>query len=358
MSFDYAKKIGALIANAEDESLSEEARKLYRLKAEQLMREYRVAEEDAIAKDEAASLPRRFEVVLLQGNAFNSDLRAFYVDIWQEVALHAGVKSFVEYRYRRTESDEPNRMVAVGYGYDLDVRLAEFLWTAAHLVFVARVDARVNPELSDQENCYYLRNSGMKRNDIANQLWGSAYDDGPAHGKVQKLYLAECAKRGEEPKVSGRGIQVKLYRAGYANGFCDEFGWRLREARDAADSAGGGLVLHGRAERVAEAFYEAFPNRRPKTSEEAEAYWKTLKEQEANCEGCKKTKSKTGKCSFHRPREATQADRKRWARQDGAEAKAGRANGTAAARSVDFSRSAGPRTRRAESAPERPALGG
>jgi hypothetical protein len=359
--YDYAAKIGSLIAMAEDETLPEATRVAYRSKAEQLMREYRIAEEETIAADQFSILPRRFEVVLLEGDAFRSEFRGSYVEIFREIALHAGIRVRFEYRYFNRETEEPSRVVAVGYGYDGDIRLAEFLWTAAHLVFITRIDANVNPTLSDQLNCYYLRNSGMKRNDIASALWGSAYNDGHAHGRVQKLYLAECVARGEQPKVAGRGIQVSLYRKAYANAFEDEFGWRLRQARDAADSVGGALELPGRKERVNEAFYAEWPDERPMTKEERIAYRAEMDAVLAAnpCGDCAKTKSATGKCKYHRPSQITQADRRRWAREgDSPEALAGKANGAAAARSVEVARTAGPRTQRAERSPERIALEG
>jgi hypothetical protein len=356
--FDYASKIGSLIAMSQDESLSEEARKSYALKAEQLMREYRISEEEAIAKDETAIGVSRVEIVLLHGDAFRSDLRASYFQLWRDIARHAGVMSKVEYRYPDKHGTESNQVVAVCYGYDLDIRLAEFLWTAAHLVFVTRIDARPNPELSDQENCYYLRNSGMSRKEIAYKLWGSALDNGAAHGKVQRLYLAECAKREEKPRVAGRGIQVSLYREAYADSFTDNFGYRLRSARDGADAAGGSLVLHGRTERVQEAFWTAFPDQRPMSAEERaakQAAWEA--EQAKPCEDCAKSKSKSGMCRRHRPYEVTETDRRRWDRASNSpEAHAGRANGAAAARAVDFSRTAGPRKQKADAAPERGAI--
>lgn len=358
--YDYASKIGALIAMSEDERLEPEVRANYRLKAEQLMREYRIAEEDAIAKDETAAEVGRFEIILVHGDAFRSDLRAHYFDIWREVARHAGVMSKIEYRYPSRDDVETNQTVAIVYGYEIDVRLAEFLWTAASLVFVTRIDARPNSQLSDQENCYYLRNSGMPRKEIANELWGSDWKDGAAHGKVQRMYLAECEARGEKPRVSGRGLQVSLYRRAYADSFTDEFGYRLRSARDGADALGGGLVLHGRRERVQEAFWTAFPDLRPMSAEERAAR-EAIRLAEAAaagpCGDCKKSKSKSGLCAKHRPYEPTDADRRRWDRElNGPEARAGRANGAAAANAVDFSRSAGPRKQKADAAPERGAI--
>ena len=189
------------------------------------MREYRVDEERVVSSS-GPVLPIPFEIVLIVGS--HSDFESAYAHIWREISRHAELKSHLVYRY---DEDDKRNVVAVGYGYEIDVRLAQFLWTAAHLTFATRIDVRVNPELSDQENCYYMRGSGMERNDIANQLWGSAYTDGPAHGKVQKLYLAECSLRGEQPTVGGKGFQASRYRQAYADGFTDQFGWRLETER-------------------------------------------------------------------------------------------------------------------------------
>lgn len=360
--YDYAGKIGKLIAMAEDESLPKATRDAYREKADALMREYRIAEEQTIAQDAFALLPIRREIVLMESNAYGSEMLQHYRMLFASIAKYAGVRFISEYRWTDSPSyanTERSALVAVVFGYDMDIRIAEFYWTAARLVFMTRIDARPDANKSDAENCYYLRNSGMQRNDIAEALWGSARNDGHAHGRVQKLYLAECARRGEEPRVAGRGIQVSLYREAYANSFVSEFNWRLVEARNAADTKGGALTLPGREERVNEAFYAAYPSRRPMTEEErakAEARWAA--EDAEPCAACAKTTSKTGRCKSHRPSEATQADYKRWARQNGPEAQAGRANGAAAARAVNVSRTAGTRTQRTESGPQRGAIEG
>jgi hypothetical protein len=206
-----AELIGKLTAMAEDESMTLAMRANYAERAEQLMREYRVDEEYVISSGQAEVLPQRFEITLLEytGSYYANTFRDQYMEIWREISNHAGLKSHTEYRYNRDDDDAVmNRIVAVGYGYEMDIRLAQFLWTSAHLTFATRVDVRVNPNLSDQENCYFMRGSGMERNDIAELLWGSKRTDGVAHGKVQKLYLAECSLRGETPTVGGKGFQA------------------------------------------------------------------------------------------------------------------------------------------------------
>lgn len=350
-----AELIGKLIAMSEDESLPQAARASYAEKAETLMREYRV-DEERVVSTAGPVLPVPFEIVLVVGY---SDFESAYVHIWREISRHAELKSHLVYRY---DEDHKRTTVAVGYGYEIDVRLAQFLWTAAHLTFATRIDVRVNPELSDQENCYLMRGSGMERNDIAHQLWGSSYTDGPAHGKVQKLYLAECSLRGEQPTVGGKGFQAKRYREAYADGFTDQFGWRLRDARSAVDAKSGAVILAGRAERLAEAYYQAYPKRRPATAEEraaadakSQAYWDAQAEEERLCrESGPCSRAKSGRCRKHRPYEPTVADRQRWAREDRApEKRMGRQAGVAAASSIDFRRTAGDRTHKAPSAERR-----
>ena len=365
-----AELIGKLTAMAEDEANTVAARAAYAERAEQLMRQYRVDEEYVIISGQAQLLPQRFEIMLVEylGSYYANTFRVNYMEIWREISNHAGLKSHTEYRYDRDDDDASrNRIVAVGYGYEIDIRLAQFLWTSAHLTFATRVDVKVNPALSDQLNCYFLRGSGLERNDIAEQLWGSSRTDGPAHGKVQKLYLAECSLRGEQPTVGGKGFQAARYREAYAEGFCDQFGWRLRDARSAVDAQSGGLVLHGRKERIAEAYYTEWEDRRPepvdpeaRAARQAanQARWDAEDEERRKCkESGRCFKAKSGECRKHRTYHATVADRQRWAREERAsERKAGRAAGVAAASSVEFRRTGADRAQKAPSA-ERTALG-
>jgi hypothetical protein len=359
-----AERIGKLIAMSEDESMPAAARASYAEKAETLMREYR-ANEERVVGTSGPVLPVPFKITLVvgQGHYFVSDFQSAYVHIWREISKHAELRSHVTYEY---DEDDKRTVVAVGYGYEMDVRLAQFLWTAAHLTFATRIDTKVDPSLSDQLNCYYMRGSGMERNDIANKLWGSEYTNGVAHGKVQKLYLAECAARGEQPSVGGKGFQAERYRKAYADGFTDQFGWRLRDARSAVDAQSGVVVLAGRAERLEKAYYAAYPNKAPASAEEqaahaakSAAYWAAQEEEERQCRAngaCSRAKS--GSCKKHRPYEVTVAERARWTREQHApERSAGRRAGVAAASSVEFRRTAGERTHKAEAAPERTALG-
>lgn len=385
-----AETIGKLVAMSADESLTDEARASYAEKAEKLMRQYRVNEENVISSGgEAASTPIFYRIALVEqlGGYYASEFQDAYRRIWNEIKRHAGLQGHMEYEWN---DDRSGVLIAVGYGYEIDIRLAQFLWTSAHLTFATRVEARLDRSLSDQLNCYYMRGSGQERNDIATALWGSAPKDGAAHGKVQRLYLAECAARGEEPAVGGRGFVAHKYRQHYAEAFVDQFGWRLRDARSAVDAESGGLVLHGRDERVAEAYWAAFPDKRPASAEEVERrnaerramfdrYQAEAREKEAECilkgkcaaamkraeakaeergYGLSESERSLARCRQHKPYEPSQADERRWARErNSPERSAGRRAGAAAASSVEFRRTGGERTQKAEAAPNRPSLG-
>lgn len=362
-----AEKIGKLVAMSEDMTIAAEARANYAEKAEALMRQYRVDEEFVISSGDAQVTPQRFEIALLENvnGYYAMTFRDSYMEIWREISKHAGLKSHFEYRYDRDDDDAMvHRIVAVGYGFEMDIRLAQFLWTAAHLTFATRIDTKVDRSLSDQLNCYYMRGSGMERVDIATALWGSGPKDGAAHGKVQKLYLAECSARGEAPLVGGRGFVASRYRQAYAEAFCDQFGYRLRDARSAVDAKSGTLVLAGRKERIEEAYYNEWPDRRPEPIDPVareerrkarEAQWAEQEEEERKCkESGRCFKSKSGECRKHRRSGPTEADRRRWDREaHGPETQAGRRAGAAAASSVDFSRTGGERRQKAPSAERR-----
>jgi hypothetical protein len=334
MAFDYASKVRALLAMAGDEALSEEARQAYQDKAYALMRDYQVAEEEAIAVDITAAVPITTVVDLKVGYEFGHIHGAMI----REIARHTGIR--VHVAYINIDGDRGLRATLVGY--EGDIRYAEFLWTNAHLMFATKVNPQYDATLSEAENVYRLRSSGMKRADIADLVYGRGEGaNASARSKVQRIYTREVAKRGEKAIASGLGFNYKLFREGYAEEFVATLTRRLMMARDAADTAGGGLVLHGRKDRVDEAFYIVFPAMRPDTTPAV-----PYVDPAANCPNCAKAKTT---CRQHPTYRWTKADEAREnARRYGASAQAGRGAGQAAAEGVVI-RGTAARTDRVES---------
>lgn len=255
---DIMRVIAALIAQADDAprpgmvGATEKERASYRAKAERLMQVYRVEEENLIAADQFSIEPVLRKINI---NNYASPFASDHRRLWSSVAQHTGVR----YVYRWTSGERGYTAHVVGY--ESDVRYAEFLFQAAKLMMISKLEPEVNPEESDKENIYRLRSAGIDRQRIAEMVWGKR---GHQEGlKVGRLYKEACADRGEDAAVSGRSVNAKTYRTVYAVEFTDRFAQRLREARDGADSLGGALTLHGRSERVLEAFYRHFPEERP-----------------------------------------------------------------------------------------------
>lgn len=298
------------------------AAEAYRAKAEKLMGEFRIQEEELIAKDPASLLPIRLDIDLLPDG--KSPFQGTYLNLFAMIARHAGIKVAFDWKLMgRTYG-----IVGQSVGYESDLRYAEMLYTAVRMVFGEKLEPKVNPNLSDQVNAYRLRSAGMERVRVAELIWGNR--DRANLSRVGRYYKAECAARGEAAALDGRGVTGKVYREQYAQEFVWSLGDRLRRGSDAAGSMGGGLTLHGRAERVEEAFYTHFPHLRPSTAVE-------VAEPEEECEACKKTKSASGYCRDHRPRTTSDSDyAARMRRYYSPAAVRGREAGQAAARHVDL----------------------
>ncbi len=334
MAFDYAGKVRALLANADDETLSDEARQSYRDMAFRIMRDYAIAEEEALAVDPASIVPTHLTISF---EPRDYTMAHFYPMIASRIAQHVGVRIYVKRNHYG-----PWSMTVVGYEGDL--RYFELLWTGSHLMFSTKVDPSWDGTLSDAENVYRMRSAGIKRRVIADRA-GWDGDKAASRSRVQRVYLKEAATRGEGAAASGLGFDSNSFRESYGDQFVTTWTRRMRAARDAADSAGGVMEFAGRADRIDEAFYELFPNMRPST-EVAEPYVAP----NANCPKCKAAAS--GYCRAHnwlKPRTWTQADQARADRRTyGASARAGRSAGAAAAEGVHL-RGTAARTDRVES---------
>lgn len=291
-------RVAKLLAVAEDSATTPEAAANYRAKAEEIRREYQIAEEDIIAQDAGAILPVAKKVEIIADNG--SDFTYKYQSMWYDIARHCGLRSII--RWEVSPESGKYAMVATAVGYASDIRYAELLWTSARMMFGARLEPSMDRSVSEAEMVYRLRSAGIERNRIARMMWGEATHSNNA--KVTRLYVRACAERGEDPAVAGRSVSAKDYREVYAREFVTRLARRLRAAQDAADSIGGGIQLHGRSERVDEAFYERFPSYRPTPkTEEPEA------KPEEPCAKC--AKAKTGKCRDHREYRLTVSDKRR-----------------------------------------------
>lgn len=317
-------KVRALLDLAEHASTPAAEAELARSRAEGIMAKYRIEVDEllgskTLAEGVLAPSPVHYDVQVARNGPFIK----YYAYMWGQVASHVGVRSRTRWAY---QGGDPY-WVAEGVGFDADVQYAEMLYTAARIAFSDRLEPKVNHEQSDQENVYRLRSAGIERVRIADIMWGST--DKVFLSRVGRLYKAECANRGEEPALSGRGVTGAAYREAYAEEFVYELSRRLRIAR----SGGSGLALGNREHTLNEAFYARFPDMRPKAAVEGgEEYV----DPRSTCDRCKKAKS--GACREH-PYGSNSGPKGR--DPFSAAATRGRASGQAAARTVDLGRTGG-----------------
>lgn len=226
-----------------------------RAKAEAMMLKYRI-EESQLA--EQAEVPSFVPIVhQMRICPWLSPFRQQYYSLAYWIANHAGVRVVLK-------SGTDNWLLEM-VGYESDIRYAEMLYTSARTIFGARLEPAVDPKLNDMQNVYRLRNAGIERNRIAQMMWG--LDTHAAHAKVGKLYKLACEELSEDAVVAGRRVNAKTYRKEYADQFVTTMYLRLSEARNAADSPAGTLVLASRSEKVDEAFYERYPDHRPRPTD-------------------------------------------------------------------------------------------
>lgn len=323
-------KVRALLDTAEslEAQGNSAAADTYYAKAKDLRDKYAIAEEELIAQDPTSVLPVCEELTVVAGG---SPFQQEHVNMFHYVARHAGVR--VTFRWNHTPG-QGYTVIACCVGYEGDLRYADLIYTNARLVFTEKLEPKPNPALSEQVNVYRLRAAGIERVRVADMMWG---DRSKANlSKVGRLYKAECAARGEEALLSGRGVTGAVYREQYASEFTFALDARLRRTQDAAGQFGGGLVLHGRQERVDEAFYTRYPDLRPKPALPVGDTTPTPCEK---CAAAKKRKDDdTATCRDHRPYTVTKKDLARYERYNSAAAQRGRAAGATAAAHVELNR--------------------
>jgi hypothetical protein len=338
MGFDYAGKIRTLLATADSHEANgnESAAATFRAKALEWMDRYRIAEEDALAEDPAVVEPIYRIIDLTPPSSdlvFNLPLIAELLAKHCEVRIYTTHPSWGTFRFEVV-------------GYEGDVRYFELLWTSAYLMFSTRIDPHWDDTLAPEENIHRLRRAGHTRKEIAIRA-GWDGNDAKIRSKIQRIYVSQARAAGEDPAAAGLGFQANDYRRAYADEFISHLSYRLRKARDAANAAGGVVVLAGRAERVQEAFYAYVSDARP-SQQPAVPYVAP----NANCAKCRASKS--GYCRDHaylKPRAWTQADEDRWQRRyNGTSARAGRASGREAADGVHLRGTASPTAQRVEAA--------
>lgn len=247
-------KIQKLLALADHPNTNPAEASTFREKAEALMVEYRIEEQHL--RDTGVIVGMQLVKLEWIVSYSHSKFLTTYQTLAYLAASHVGARYSM--RWGRDEDGRSCLMFDV-VGFESDVRYAELIFTAAKLVFQARMEPKLDPSLSDEVNAYNMRASGMTRRQVAALM---NRDTHAGHAWVNNAYQAECARRGERAEVAGKGFNLDAYRDSYSQGFKRTFQHRLYDSsRNSAEA--GALVLKSRNAEVDEAFYQLFPDQRP-----------------------------------------------------------------------------------------------
>jgi hypothetical protein len=310
---DMMRKVEGLLAKADDTAVTPEEADSYRAMAERIMIKYKIEQEDLIKRGDLKVDGLNVMFVQTKAYPWTSEYTTVYNSLLSYAIHHAGVKGYFE-------GYEDGEYLIWLIGYEADIRFAKALFMNARLVFADRMEPKYDPNLSDDENVYRMRSAGMERGRIGQYMgWGDK-----AHQKVTRVYKRACAAKGEDAVLTGKTTNVKDFRKAYADGFVSEFWARLSRARNAVDDeiTDGGLVLHGREDRIKEAMYNRWPHLRPD-----------------------ETPAKVQTEVKAREYRWTKADQRRFEKQNSATARMGRQAGARAAAEIDVSNGATPRKR-------------
>jgi hypothetical protein len=248
------RKVESLLARADHPNTPEAEAETARRMAETIMAKYKIEEEDLLARGDLKQ--DDLHVLFKEVHAYPMGTK--YADVYRSLMSYAVHHAGCFGVWTGYDWATGNRIMTI-VGYEADIRYAEALYMGARLLFADRMEPKVDPSLSDKENVYRLRSAGMERRKVA-ELMG--WVKGGA--KVTRLYKQACEERGEDAALTGRGTSVNDFKDAYTDAFKNEFWSRLWRARSAIDAeVGGGLVLHGREDRIKEAAYQRWPELRP-----------------------------------------------------------------------------------------------
>lgn len=276
---DILRIVQGLIAKADSTQFPAEA-DAFRSQAEALMFKYRIDEMTLTPEEKSASAIRVVSREVKIGDR-SSEYFDHYLSLAVVVARHFEIRGVGKY-------DEDFSYVYHVFGYESDIRFFELMLTSAFLAFGGKLEPKVDPSLSDQENAYNMRSAGMEGKRIAMAIYGR--DDKPLRVKVRKMFADEAAKRGEDAsELLGRGNDVRVYRKSYSDAFVNTFAGRLRMMRSARGAVDHSVVLASRKDEINEAIYAQYPRLRPNPNASPVKY--------TPCPKCANAKS--GACRDH-----------------------------------------------------------
>jgi hypothetical protein len=274
-------RVRKLIERADHAGTSETEADACRAKAERLMLQHAIDEEqlDALRPAASRTVPEKTGIEVCDAA---NPIRQNLCDLVQYIASHCRCQVVFYNLYGKY-----GRTSAVLVGYPSDLRYVELLFTSVLLHLSGQVEPTPDPLKSFDENVYILHEAGVKWQRIADVM-NRAYDNHryenindeaaqdrmavwrksvrpskdqpgvlvpwPDGARLKNAYRRHCAKIGEEPRAI---VSPATYQRNFAEGYVGRIATRLYNMRKANADIGTALVR--RTEDVTAAFNEFFP---------------------------------------------------------------------------------------------------
>lgn len=292
------EQVQLLIARADHPTTPPAEAETARKRADRLMMQYKI---ESLTAPQQTDLNAPAWATIICGQQ-SSEWLNFYASIGEYAARFAGCRTVGEWKWIKEEDGVERQFYVVNLvGFEGDVRYVEMLASSALMAFGSLLEPKFNQEETHAENALRLRKGGMERRRIAEVLFGSSssINEQKAFNRRVTTMITQEAKRQGTPELVeellGRGNSIKTYRESYASGFYNTLVQRLKKVADErAAFSDGTLVIANYRDRIDEAFYERYPNRRPKTTVGDS---RTLGSPRENCPKCRQAKS--GYCREH-----------------------------------------------------------
>ena len=148
------------------------------------------------------------------------------------------------------------------FGYEADVAYTEMLFNHIALQMARMLNPQPDPSKSEAANIYMLKNAGYKWHDVHLMMYPGKEPTRAAGVRFTRLYR-QFAEENGLPRHKSTSLDE--YRRQFAQSYVWRIDERLTELREIRNQAAAGkeLVLSGRESDLREAFYEAYPDRRP-----------------------------------------------------------------------------------------------
>lgn len=262
---DVLRKVRALIAKADDPTVTPEEAASFRAGADRLMTKYAVEEMELLRAGRKATSVEVRIVNVEWWYRQNQDVSSSMWSIFNWTYSHCRCR--VMYRHI---SGTTRTIRVIGFPGDLD--WADLLFTHLMLDLERKVDPRPDANTDYYQALKMLREAGFSWNEAHSRMltgrvmlpadvehiqpWSAQRD------KMLRDYRAWCKRTGTPQNYNHHKTFRRSFTEGYQSGVLNQF-YSMRDVQDADDGSGTALVLRDVRQTVEDALYDQYPEYKP-----------------------------------------------------------------------------------------------